>query len=123
MDVILLTGIRGYGYTGALPEENVLGQWFEADVTLWMDLNPASQSDVLADTYDYRQIIQSTQKIIQEQRFRLIERLAGAIATDALNSDLRLTQVKVKLTKLAPPIADFSGQIAVEILRQQPRQN
>lgn len=31
MDSIHVTGIRCYGYTGLLPEEQVLGQWFEVD--------------------------------------------------------------------------------------------
>ena len=32
MDCIHLTGIRGYSYVGYLPEEKVLGQWFEVDL-------------------------------------------------------------------------------------------
>lgn len=119
-DTIQLQGIRAFGYTGALPEENVLGQWFRADLTLWIDLSVAGQSDNLNDTYDYRQIIQATQRLIRAETFRLIERLAEKIATDALASDSRLTQVSVKLTKLSPPIPDFDGQIAVEILRTRP---
>ena len=39
MDCIYLTGIRAYGYTGYLKEEQVLGQWFEVDVKLWLDLS------------------------------------------------------------------------------------
>jgi len=34
---IYLKGVRAYGYLGYLPEENVLGQWFEVDATLWVD--------------------------------------------------------------------------------------
>ena len=34
---IYLKGVRAYGYVGYLPEENVLGQWFEVDATLWVD--------------------------------------------------------------------------------------
>jgi dihydroneopterin aldolase len=117
LDAISLTGIKAYGYTGALPEENVLGQWFEAEITLYMDLVNASQSDHLADTCDYRQIVATTQKIIQEQQFQLIERLAGEIATATLTADQRLHQVRVKITKLAPPMPDFSGQVSVEITR------
>jgi dihydroneopterin aldolase len=117
MDAICLTGIKAYGYTGALPEENILGQWFEAEVTLYIDLVRASQSDDLVDTCDYRHIIQTAQKIIREKRFRLIERLAGEIATATLTADQRLHQVRVKITKLTPPIADFSGQVSVEITR------
>ncbi|TVP64767.1 MAG: dihydroneopterin aldolase [Leptolyngbya sp. LCM1.Bin17] len=119
MDAIHLTGIRAYGYTGALPEETVLGQWFEADITLYLDLTIATQSDRLRDTHDYRLVITQTQQIIRQQTFTLIERLAEAIAAAALASDPRLHRVRVKLTKLHPPIPDFGGQVAVEISRDR----
>jgi len=35
-------------------EEQVLGQWFEVDVTLWVELAPAGKSDAIEDTLDYR---------------------------------------------------------------------
>ncbi|MGB3691174.1 MAG: dihydroneopterin aldolase, partial [Spirulinaceae cyanobacterium] len=38
MDRIKVSQIRCYGYTGYLQEEKVLGQWFEVDLTLWLDL-------------------------------------------------------------------------------------
>ncbi|HEY9881862.1 MAG TPA: dihydroneopterin aldolase [Leptolyngbyaceae cyanobacterium] len=117
MDHLYISGIRAYGYTGALPEENVLGQWFEADLTLWLDLTKPGESDQLDDTHNYVYAVQATQQIIRESRFKLIEKLASAIATTVLQSDPQLTQVKVRLTKLTPPIPEFSGRIAVEIVR------
>jgi 7,8-dihydroneopterin aldolase/epimerase/oxygenase len=119
MDAIYLNNIRAYGYTGALPEENVLGQWFQADVTLHLDLAEAANSDRLADTHDYRTVINGTQQIIREEKFALIERLAGAISTMAMASDTRLQRVTVKVTKLTPPIPDYTGQVAVEITRDR----
>ncbi|MBE9112262.1 dihydroneopterin aldolase [Nodosilinea sp. LEGE 07298] len=121
MDAIHLTNIRAYGYTGALPEENVLGQWFQADISLYLDLAMATQGDRLADTHDYRTVINSTQQIIRKAKFALIERLAGAIAISALESDSRLQRVTVKVTKLTPPIPDYTGQVAVEISRDRIR--
>ena len=121
MDAIHLSNIRAYGYTGALPEENVLGQWFQADITLYIDLTAATASDRLADTHDYRTVINGTQQIIRDAKFALIERLAGAISTMALDSDPRLQQVTVKVTKLTPPIPDYTGQVAVEITRDRIR--
>ena len=116
-DCITLTGIRAYGYIGALPEETVLGQWFEVDLTLWMDLSVAGKSDNLADTHNYADIIQQTQAIIQSSKFKLIERLADAIATQALNNDTRLENVRVTVTKLTAPVPNFDGQVAVMIER------
>lgn len=119
MSCLEISGIRAYGYIGALAAENELGQWFEVDLTLWLDLDLAASSDRLADTYDYCQAVQATQALIRTSRFRLIERLADAIATTTLATDPRLGQIKVRLTKLTPPIADFDGQITVELMRSQ----
>lgn len=123
MDNIQLTGIRAYGYIGALPEENVLGQWFEVDITLWLDLAPAGRSDQLDDTHNYVTLVQQTQQLIKAQKFKLIERLADAIANQALANDPRIEQVKVKVIKLTPPIPNFSGHIAVEIVRNSVTQD
>lgn len=118
MDCIQLTGIRCYGYTGYLPEEQVLGQWFEIDVTLWLDLSLAGKSDAIADTIDYRQIISSVQHLVKTAKFALVERLATAIAQSILETD-GISQVKVRLTKPAAPIPDFSGKISIEMTRSR----
>ncbi len=119
MDCIHLTQIRGYGYTGALPEEQVLGQWFEVDLTLWLDLATAGNSDRLSDTLNYCDVIEVTQRLIKTSRFNLLEKLATAIAQSVLQFD-QVAQVQVKLTKPAAPIPDFGGRIAIEIMRKKP---
>ena len=118
MDCIQLEGIRCYGYTGYLPEEQVLGQWFEVDVTLWLDLALAAKSDAIEDTIDYRNIINRVQHLVKTSKFALVERLAGAIAESILTSD-SIQQVKVRLSKPAAPIPDFSGKVTIEITRSK----
>lgn len=119
MDCLHLSGLRYYGYTGALPEEQVLGQWFEVDLKLWLNLAPAGVSDNLADTLDYRKVISETQILIQTEKFNLIERLADAIATQTLTHK-KIQQVQIRLTKVAPPIPNYMGNITVELTRAQP---
>ena len=119
-DKIEVTGIRAYGYIGALPEETVLGQWFEVDLTLWMGLATAGKSDTLADTHNYADIIQQTQRIIQTEKYKLIERLADAIAAQSLFNDPRLEKVRVRVTKLTAPVPNFDGRVAVVIERTRP---
>ncbi len=46
MDTIHVTGIRAYGYTGYLAEEQVLGQWFE--VRDFMAKNPQKADEIMA---------------------------------------------------------------------------
>ncbi|AFY75323.1 dihydroneopterin aldolase [Synechococcus sp. PCC 7502] len=112
---IHLTGVRAYGYVGLLPEENVLGQWFEVDITLWVDFEAATKNDQIADTYDYRKAISTIETLIQTSKFALIERLAGAIA-DQIIADPKVDKVQLIVRK-HPPIANFQGSVAVEVQR------
>ena len=120
MDCIHLTGIRGYGYTGFLAEEQVLGQWFEVDLKLWLDLSTAAGSDAIADTVDYRSAIGLVQNLIKTSKFALVEKLAGTIADSILQQCDRVTQVQVILSKPAAPIPDFGGKISIELTRTKP---
>lgn len=114
---IYLKGVRAYGYIGYLPEENVLGQWFEVDATLWVDFEQSTQSDEIEDTVNYISCIRKIENLIQTQKFKLIERLVGAIA-DSLLEDSKIAQVEVKIIK-HPPIPNFLGSVAVEIVRSR----
>jgi 7,8-dihydroneopterin aldolase/epimerase/oxygenase len=116
MDVIQLTGIRCYGYTGYLPEEQFLGQWFEVDLRLSVDLAPAGQSDRIEDTLDYRSVIAAVKELISTAKFALVEKLAETIVTTVLDFD-RVRQVELKLHKPAAPIPDFGGKITIELTR------
>ncbi|MBF2005252.1 MAG: dihydroneopterin aldolase [Chlorogloeopsis fritschii C42_A2020_084] len=120
MDCIHVKGIRAYGYTGYLPEEQVLGQWFEVDVKLWLDLSPAAKSDAIADTVDYRRTIALVQNLIKTSKFALIERLVSKIADTILQECEQITQVQVTLSKPAAPIPDFDGKISIEVTRTKP---
>ena len=117
MDSIKVTGIRSYGYTGYLLEEQVLGQWFEVDLTLWLDLAIAAETDNLENTFDYREAIFLVKEIIKTSKFALVEKLVEAIANKILSLN-KVTQVRVQLSKPAAPIPDFSGKITLDITRK-----
>lgn len=117
-DCLHVTGIRAYGYTGVYPEEKALGQWYEVDLTLWLDLAKAGESDRLEDTHNYGSDVTAIQNLIRTAKFDLIERLVDAIARLVLEAD-EIKQVRVKLTKVSPPIPDFTGSVAVEIIRMK----
>lgn len=117
MDFIEITEICCYGYTGYLPEEQVLGQWFEVDLTIGVDLTSAGNSDQIEDTLDYRQAIAIVKRLISVEKFALIEKLAEAIAQEILTLD-KVQQVRIRLSKPAAPIPDFGGKITVDITRK-----
>jgi 7,8-dihydroneopterin aldolase/epimerase/oxygenase len=116
MDSIQVSGIRAYGYVGYLPEEKVLGQWFEVDLTLWVDLAAAGESDDINDTLDYREAIAIVKEQITTAKFNLVEKLVSAIADKILSLE-KVNQVRVQLSKPSAPIPDFSGRITLDITR------
>ena len=118
MDVIQLTGIRCYGYTGYLQEERFLGQWFEVDLRMTVDLTAAGQSDQIEDTLDYRSVITAVKEIISLSKFDLVEKLAETIIASVLSFD-KVQQVELKLHKPGAPIPDFGGKITIELTRSK----
>lgn len=118
MDFIQLTGIRCYGYTGYLEEERVLGQWFEIDLRIGLDLGAAGQSDLIEDTLDYRSVISAVKEIVSTAKFSLIEKLAEKIITTVLAFD-KVLAVDLKLHKPGAPIPDFGGRITLELTRKK----
>ncbi|NJR39577.1 MAG: dihydroneopterin aldolase [Leptolyngbyaceae cyanobacterium CSU_1_4] len=115
-DAIYVNGIRAFGYLGVLPEERTMGQWFNVDLIIQLDLSKAGASDRLDDTYDYCNAVTAIQNCIQTSNVQLLESAAERIAAIVLTAD-RVQQVQVRLTKLVPPIPDFSGTITVEVTR------
>lgn len=116
MDWLEVGGIRAYGYTGYLEAEKTLGQWFQVDLRLQLDLAPAIASDAIADTLDYRDVIDRVKRLVQESRCDLVEHLAGTIAQTLLEFP-QVEKVHVRLTKPHAPIPDYGGAIVVDILR------
>jgi dihydroneopterin aldolase len=112
-------GIRCYGYTGYLPEEQVLGQWFEVDLKLWLDISTAAKTDEITDTLDYRNIISLVKDLVKTSKFALVEKLVTTIADSILQQSDRLTQVQVILSKPSAPIPDFGGRISIELTKTQ----
>ena len=91
MGTILVTGLEVLGVHGVLPEEQVRAQPFRIDLELDLDLGPAGQSDDLADTIDYGAVIDATARVVETERFQLLERLAARIV-EVCRADPRVTR-------------------------------
>ena len=119
-DRIVLRGMRFTGTHGVLPEEQVSAQPFEVDVILWTDLSRAAASDDLADTTDYRRIFEVVRRAVEEERFALIERLAGAIVDGVLSAAPAVTKVEVRVRKPEAPLPGEFDTVEVRLRRSRP---
>ena len=116
MDQILVPGLRVLGVHGVLAEEQVRAQPFQVDLELHVDLAAAGASDDLADTVSYADVIESVRRVVADERYALLERLATRIA-DVCRQDPRVTGVVVEVRKLRPPVPAEVDHVAVRIER------
>ena len=80
-DAIHLRNMQFYAFHGVNPEEKILGQRFEVDVALLVDTRGAGLSDDLRQTINYAQVYKTVKRVVEEERFDLIEALAETLAT------------------------------------------
>lgn len=117
-DAIVISGIRGYGYTGFFDAEQTLGQWFEVDLRLRLDLARCGSSDELAHSLNYAEVVALVKTLLESSRFRTIERLTTVIS-EALLALPPVEHVAIRLAKVAAPIPGFDGRIAIEMERSR----
>lgn len=118
-DRIRLRGMRFYGYHGALPEEQALGQRFVVDVELALDLRPAGTSDDLARTVSYAAVYEQVRAVVEGPPSALIEAVAERIAAAILGAYLAVRQVRVRICKPEVPLRAILDGAEVEIVRRR----
>jgi dihydroneopterin aldolase len=119
-DRIVVEGMAFYGYHGVNPPELELGQRFDVDVALTLDLRAAGRSDDLIRTVSYAAVFKATRAIVEGEPRKLLEAVAEQIASRLLGEHPAVEEVWVRVNKPAAPIkgAVFS-RVAVEITRRR----
>lgn len=117
-DTIRLLGMRVFAYHGLLADEQASGQEFVIDVVVHASLSDAAASDDIADTIDYGSLAAAIHARATNERWNLIERVAGRIA-DLVMEDQRATGVEVRVHKPAAPIQVPFEDMVVEVRRSR----
>lgn len=119
MDKIIIKGLRTFAYHGVNPEEKINGQPFELDITLYTSLQRAGETDDVNDTVSYAKAAKTALRVMDEDKYDLLERVAARIAEQLLTEYEQVEQVDVLLKKPRAPVnADFDF-MAVMISRQR----
>ena len=118
MDTLRISAIRAWGHTGYFDAEQELGQWFEVDLEIALDLSRTGDDDELAHTLNYAAVIERVKGLVEGSRFRTIERLNTRLC-DAVLAFPQVREVRSTLTKVAAPIAGFDGRVAIEMVRRR----
>jgi dihydroneopterin aldolase len=117
-DRITLTGLAVRGNHGVFEHERRDGQDFLVDITVWLDLAAAAESDDLADTLHYGELAQRAAEIVGGPACDLIETVAAKVAEDVM-TDQRVHAVEVTLHKPSAPIPLTFADVAVTVRRSR----
>ena len=118
-DKIILKNMAFRGRHGVHLAERELGQRFEIDVELHLDLSQAMASDALTDTVDYSKAYKVVREEVEDHQYQLLEALAGAILRRLL-ADLPVRGALVRVRKPQVPLNGILAYAAVEIQRRRP---
>jgi len=113
---ITLADVSLVGYHGYHAAEKELGQRFELDVELFIDIQQCGQSDSLTDAVNYEKVYQRVEEIVAGDRFSLIE----ALATDIINTiyeEFDVEGVTLRLRKAQVPFCPNLGHVEIELSR------
>ena len=118
-DRILVHRVSVYAHHGVLPEEERLGQRFMISLDAELDLSEAGRSDDLSASVSYADLVALTVRIATSRRFRLIEALAEATASDILSAFPRVSAITVRVDKPDAPVPAILAGVSVEITRRR----
>lgn len=111
---IHLRRLRFHAFHGVLPQERQVGADFLLDVKVGYPLAQAMQSDEMADTLNYADVYDLVAREMQ-QPSKLLEHVAGRIATAIGQAFPQVTSIDLELTKLNPPMGADGEGASVEI--------
>ncbi len=112
LSVIELENMEFRAFHGCYPLEQVVGNRFRVNVTLTADLSRAAASDRVDDTINYLQVFE----IVREQMAitsHILEHVCERIIDAIYAAFPQCERVKVKVSKIAPPLGGKIEQVSV----------
>lgn len=106
--------IKVYAFHGCLEEEAKIGGNYTVDIALTTNFQLAAETDTLENTIDYVIV----NKIVKEEmaiRSKLIEHVGYRILVRLKNTLKNMDTVKIKITKICPPINGDVRDVAIII--------
>lgn len=117
-DRIIVAGMEFWGHGGVSEAERESPQRYRVNIEVFYDLHPAGHSDNLADTVNYSHVYQVVKEFGENSRYQLLEAMAEGMAHLVLER-FPAERVRIRLKKMAPPIAGPLDYVAVEIERSR----
>ena len=118
MESVASVGSRfAVGSASSTPKREA-DQVFIVDVAVEADLHRAGHTDEIADSLDYRDLYARVRQVVTEERYRLLEAVAEAVAHRMLEAE-RVQAVTVRVRKPHVKLGGPLAYAAVEVTRRK----
>ena len=115
--LIAVEGMKFYAFHGYHAIEHKIGGSYLVDVYIHTSLKKASESDELKDTINYERIYQLVKSVMDES-YHLLEHVAGEIIDHLVQTGYKMSRIRVRVSKLNPPIPGEVQRTYVELERE-----
>ena len=106
--------MRFYAHHGCFSQERAIGTHFTVDLSFTTDTSRAEVSDNIADTVSYLDVYQVVKREMQ-QPSNLLEHVARRVGEAVLKEFPAVTDIKVKVSKMNPPLGGQMHSVSVEL--------
>ena len=114
--VIELNEMEFYAYHGCFEEEQLIGNRFKVDLSIWTDVDKAAVSDNITDAVDYQKLYMAVKEEMSKKS-KLLENVALRIAERIKGEFAQIEKVEVSVSKLNPPLGGKVGASCVTIVK------
>ena len=118
MSKIIVEDIELYAYHGHFIEEKNIGSRYLINVEINVANEKSYITDRLEDTFDYQKAYDIVAAEMQ-QASELLEYVANRIAEKILHESESILSVKIKVSKMNPPLGGNVKSVSVEINRER----
>lgn len=109
-----ISGLQIHAPIGWFEEERLNGNDFLIDISYSAPYTVAADSDELSDAVDYAAICRLTEDVFQK-KCRLLEQIASELVIQLEKNFPRISHLKVKITKVNPPVEQSVEGISIEL--------
>lgn len=111
---VFIDRMRLYAYHGVMGQESIVGGEYEVSVCVSYNFTNAIETDSLADTISYADICDIV-KAEMAIPSKLVEHVAGRIGKAIIAKFPLVSKVRVRVTKVNPPMAADCDGAGVEV--------
>ncbi len=116
-DKIIVEGLVVNGRHGWRRNLEQYPQPFRVNAQLFLDLTRVAASDDLADTIDYAVVCEEIKKLVENESYAMIERLADQVAHKLLG--MGADRVIVRVAKPGVALIHGAEAVAIEVERSR----